>query len=153
MQNQFKQIILIYGALMLGQVLFCLVVIFIVTSGPDPAPQEGTPFELIVPTVIFVAIAGSFFVYRMRKQQGTALTGLSNKVEHYRTTAIMRSAILEGANLLAIFITFVTNNLNFLLWFSLGLLVFLYFRPSVEQFIRDYALSGQEEQELRKALG
>ncbi len=152
MQQQFKQIVLIYAALMVGQILFCMITIMIVTAGTDPIPKEDNLLESLLPVFVLGAFALSYLVYRTRLQSGSELSGLANKVEHYRSTAIIRAAIMEGANLLVIVLTLVDNNLNHLIWFSLGLLAFLYFRPSTEQFIRDYALSGKEAHELRQGL-
>ncbi len=152
MQKQFKQIVLIYAALMVGQILFCMAIILVVTSTADSYPKEMLVGEYFPPLYHFTGIGLAYFLNRSRRLAGMELGGLANKVEHYRTTVIVRSAILEIPNLLSIIFTLITGNLNYLLWFCIGLLVFLYFRPSAEQFIRDYALSGKEERELRQAL-
>ena len=152
MQKQFKQIVLIYAALMVGQIIFCMAIILVVTSTADPTPKEMLLGDFFPPLYHFAGIGLAYLLNRTRRLVGMELEGLANKVEHYRTTVIVRSALLEMPNLLSIILTFITGNLNYLLWFCIGLLVFLYFRPSAEQFIRDYALSGKEERELRQVL-
>ncbi|MCB0637969.1 MAG: hypothetical protein KDC54_15175, partial [Lewinella sp.] len=74
------------------------------------------------------------------------------KVLHYRTSVILRSAVLEAGNLFCLMLALLERNMNHLLFFALGLLVFFYFRPRINEITDLYQLTSGERQELTQAL-
>lgn len=67
---------------------------------------------------------------------------LSAKLTHYRMSCLFRWIMLEFANLLVIFIAFIERNTTILVYFTIGLLVFLTTRPTQERFENDYQING-----------
>jgi len=103
-----------------------------------------------VPPVILAGAGSAYLLNRERQAQLGHLTGLAAKAEHYRASVIIRSALMEGANLFAIIAALIDVNMTYLLYFAVGLLAFVYFRPSEAEFSRAYDLSAAEQEQLRK---
>lgn len=150
-QSIFRQVNILYYALLAGQVLFCLVVLFGVLD-PD-ARQSGwpeAPFGLVVPVLMASTMSAAFFINNRQLSQATDQPNLGAKINHYRSTVILRSALIEGGNLFCLVVLLLENNSTYLFLFAAGLLVFLYFRPGLNEFTQHYALSGAEQAEINQ---
>ncbi len=144
---------LLYLALLLGQFVFCLIVIFMLTQPDSPMIREGTDYLYLGLLVIFMAGSAAMFVNQLRNKQISKIrANFEGKVLHYRTTVIMRSAMVEAGNLFCIVLSILERSLTPLLIFALGLLVFIYFRPRVEEIATNYQLTGEERQKLERQL-
>lgn len=145
----FRQTNILYYALLLGQILFCLVAVFALDSAqPRQSGWPGEPFGMIVPIMMVGLFGVAFLLNNKRLAIGAGEPDLDAKVAHYRTTVIIRSALVEGANLLSVVCFLLENNTTFLIFFACGMLVFLYFRPSVNEFMQHYGLSAAEQAEM-----
>lgn len=149
MKEHFKQINILWLSLLVGQLLFFVIVYFLIT---EKAEDSADIFQTLVPAVLLGALGGVYFLSKKRSQEGASLDGLQTKADHYRVTIIMRSALLEGANLLAVIGMLLDNPPTYLPYFAVGIAAFLYFRPSVNRFIQDYQLKSQEAEALRSDL-
>lgn len=155
MKEQFRQINILYLALAGGQVAICAVLIFLLNQRDTNAVAEDASMEIykmIIPFIVLFGVGAAWYMNRLRIAQGATLKSLEEKVQHFRTTVITRSALIEGPNLLVLILAFLLNQMTYFAFFALGFAAFLYFRPTVDQFIRDYQISGSEEQQLRQAL-
>lgn len=156
-QEQVKQNEVLYFALLAGQLGIAIVLFLFIEN---PAAQSangasGSNFEaLIIALFCASAIGMSFFLYNKRKESGRQLKGsLEEKLVHYRQSFIMRAAMIEGVNLVAlIFYFFVEKNYVYLLLFALGIGAFLLIRPTVDRMAEDYQLSANEQNELRSLV-
>lgn len=144
-----RQIYILFYSLLAGQVLFCAMILFAIL---DPATRQSgwpaAPFGTFVPVVIAVMIPIALTISRKRLASGAAEPDLAAKLNHYRSVVILRSALLEGANLFCLVIFLLENNLTYLYFFAAGLLVFFYLRPSEDEFSQHYQLSSAERAEL-----
>jgi hypothetical protein len=134
-----KQLIIIYFALIMGQVLFASVVYFIM--GEESSSDSF--FGLVVPILSISTIGLSYFFYNKRKESGRNLKSLSGKINHYKVSNFIRFALMEGGNLFALVAVLLTNSMYFYLFFGLGMAAFLMAKPSQEGFINDYGISGE----------
>lgn len=145
----FYQINILYYALLAGQILFCIIILFALL---DPETRQSgwpeAPFGLIVPILLASIIPIVFFINNRQLSQATDQKDLPAKAAHYRTLVLLRSALIEGANLFCLVALLLENNSTFLIFFGAGLLLFLYFRPSVNEFLQHYQLSGAEKKEF-----
>lgn len=148
-KETFRQINIIYYALLAGQILFCSVIVFALQ---DPETRQTgwpeAPFGLIVPIVLASLLPLVFFINNRQLQQAAEQENLLSKLAHYRTLVLLRSALIEGANLFCLVCLLLENNSTFLIFFGAGLLLFLYFRPSVNEFLQHYQLNGSEKTEF-----
>ena len=147
----FQQLTVLYGALLLGQLLFFGVVYFLVANDMmDNQPMDESVFRTVVPIVILGGVGAAYALDRQRQGNMDQLQDLNAKMQHYRNAVILRSALIEGANFFALLAGLLTQNYTYLLYFAVGLLAFIYFRPSRQQFIDQYDLSAREKEELEK---
>lgn len=154
MMQQFKQTNLIYTALFIGQLLFAVLVYWMVTSKTANTTEgyRSFTFDQLPLMVALIGITGAFLMNRLRTAQGAHLEALGQILQHYHTTVILRSAILEGCNLIVLTLALLNGNLLYLVYFGLGMAGFLYFRPSPESLAKEYGLTRQQEEELRRSL-
>lgn len=145
MKAFFQQLYVIFLALLAGQLLFAGVVYYLVSNNMmDSQPMEDAIFKNLVPILIIAGAGAAYWFNRQRGQSGQAVETLAAREQHYRSSVIVRSALMEGANFFAIIAALITQNLVFLLYFAVGLLAFIYFRPSKDEFINQYDLTQEE---------
>ena len=153
--QQYKQTSLIYSALFIGQLLFAVVVVWMIT-GKGANTTEGYrsyTFEQLPLIIALTGLTGAFLMNRLRTTQGAGLENIGRVLQHYHTTVILRSAILEGCNLIVLTLALLHGNLLYLIYFGLGMAGFLYFRPSPEGLAKEYGLTRQQEAELKRMVG
>lgn len=151
-KSLFRSTYLIYVALLIGQIVFCFIAIFLITQ-PDRMPKEGSDYPFLALLVLFLAGGAAWFVNNLRRQQAQQITAnFDGKLLHYRTSVIMRSAMMEAGNLFCLILAMLEGSLSPILFFCLGLGLFLYFRPQLAEVAQVYQMTEQERQELEQYL-
>jgi hypothetical protein len=147
-RDTLKQLNLLFLALAGGQVLFCMLVAYMLSSGLYRAEPSGLPFDLLAPLILIGTAALAYLLDKRLSENGKAQPGLDNKALQYRTAAIIRLAVLEAGNLILVLAALLEGRLQFLLYFAIGLLIFFFFRPSRDNFVASFELSESEQKEL-----
>ena len=143
---------LIYVSLVLGQVIFSLFTVFLITQ-PDRDLKEGSDYPFLGILVVFLAAGAAWFVNKLRKDQLPKLRfNHDGKLLHYRTTVIMRSAMVEAGNLFCLILALLEGSLAPILYFCVGMVVFLYFRPQLAELVQLYGMNEEERQALERQL-
>ncbi|MDX1942249.1 MAG: hypothetical protein SFU99_16915 [Saprospiraceae bacterium] len=162
MKQSFKKLSTIFNLLLVVQLLFCAAALFSIHDDTLPKAivvrntndhvgaqeyisRQGILALVFLLSVVFVA----YLIDSQRKAQGAILQGLTEKAEHYRQTSIIRLSLIEVANILAIIVAIKENNLIYLGFVAVGLVLFLRFRPSIKRFIKGYELSTAEAEVLK----
>ncbi|MBX2870583.1 MAG: hypothetical protein KTR30_00730 [Saprospiraceae bacterium] len=152
MKDQFQNLNLMFAALSLGQVLFLLIILYVVwgeTNTGSTLPIDKQTL-LIIGALGFLGIAyaarglGNYFRNKAVKEKQP----LEQKVSAYRSSLIMRWALVEGFNLFILIMAFLQQDKSMLLLFGAGLIVFFSLKPSTTAFAEAYELSLQEENEI-----
>ncbi len=142
----------IYLALLGGQMLFAAVVLILVRGNnlDTDIRIEGLPMNLIVPVLLLAGVLVAYFLnnQRMRHAGNMGNANLVQKLNHYRVSVLLRSAIVEAVNLFSIIAALILNNLNYMIYFAVGILVYLYFKPSTQDFSDRYKLDGADMAKL-----
>lgn len=132
----FKKLQLIFYSLAGGQILFAAVVYFMINQEQEFA--EASYFSVLVPA----AVLGSAFLAYMVNARILATAAdqktVDTQFDHYRRRVIVRLAILEAGNLLALIGALTTGKFTFFLFFALGIAFFFYFRPTLFEMANDY---------------
>lgn len=157
-QEQIKQMGILYLGLITGQLLIFLL-LFLFVDGV-PAEQvgsgviEGNTMVIAIAIFCLTSIGAGFFLFNKRKEEGRRLPGeVGDKLMHYRTGFLIRGALIEGANLVALVVHFfIEKNMIYLVLFAIGIGAFLLIRPTTDRIIEDYQLSANEQSELRSSL-
>lgn len=151
-KDLFRSTFILYVVLLLGQILFCLLTVFLITQ-PDRPLKEGSDYPFLAILIVFLAAGAAWFVNKMRKDQAMTLeANHESKLMHYRTTVIFRSAIVEAGNFFCLILALLEASLTPILFFCLGLAVFLYFRPQLKELVEWYKLSEEERFKLEQQL-
>ncbi len=162
MQALFKQLSTIFNILLAVQIVLCTAALLLIrddklpkaivvrSTGEELTPQFISSNGILV-LVFLLSVAGvAYLIDSQRKAQGAILQGLLEKAEHYRQTSIIRLSLIEAANVLAIIVAIRENNIMYLAFVAVGLLLFLKFRPTVRRFVKGYELSDMEVELMRQ---
>lgn len=149
MKEYFKQLFILYGALAGGQILFATVVMALISQ--SPAAESDKTFMTILPFFVLGCLFVSFSINRKRKSSAAEVAPDARQ-EYYRTMVIIRCALVEGASLLSIVVAFITLDMRYLLFFACCLIFFVMLRPGVDEYLRLFPFSPQEESQIRQEL-
>jgi hypothetical protein len=147
-QSAFRKAALLFYALLIGQLVFGAVVYYLLATTVGREYEDFT--ELLPSYTPYLVVAGTaflaLFLNQLRRNQGRGLTSqVGSKILHYRTTVLLRSAILEAGNILVLTFILLTFERDFWLAFALGIALFLLARPRRAEFLTIYELTAAEE--------
>jgi len=145
-KGYFKILSVIHLAMILGVVLFGLVVFFFVADfqQPDTRSEIAGILVYLVPALVLAGILASNIIFRVKLNGVIESDDLKLKMTVYRESLIIRYALLEGPALFALAAIFITNNINFLVYAGLIVVLLAFKRPTKKSSIADLALSQQE---------
>jgi hypothetical protein len=132
----FKKLQLIFYALVGGQLLFAGVVFFMLNQ-----QQEFTDIPYLSVIVPAAVLGGAFLGYYLSNQLRVSAAEQRTEEDqllHYRRRVILRLALSEFGNIVALMGTLLTGNTTFFLFFALGMAIFFYFRPTLVEMANDY---------------
>jgi len=154
MRGQYRTTLLIYIALLLGQIAFCLFTVFFITLPGRPLASDHIQYPYAGILAIFLAAGAAWYVNQLREKSVVALkANFAGKLLHYQTTVIFRAAMIQVGNLFCLFLAILENSLSPLVYFCLGLLIYLYFKPNTSELVRVYQLTSAEKREIEKQAG
>lgn len=156
-QNQsakalFRSTFTLYVALFLAQIIFCLLVVFLITQ-PDRELMEGSNYPFLGILVVFLASGAAWYMNKLRTDSIARMSANhEGKLLHYRTTVLLRSAMVEAGNMFCVVLALLEGSLFPLFFFCLGLGVFLYFRPKLDEVVSVYQMDEATRQQLEQQL-
>ena len=153
-KETFQSTKILYLALIAGQLMILFIIVVVLNGDQlgNTGFSFGSPFTLIA-TALFLGMAPmSLFLYKKKVEEGRKMQSLEDKVAQYRASIIIRAALLEGVTLICIVFFMLEPNFLFLIPVAINLLLFSQFFPSPDHFIRDFELSGAEQNELKQQL-
>ena len=130
--KNFSQLRIIFYALAMGQFLFAAVVYYVTNTQSEFTDMPI--FAILAPVAVLGAGAMSYFLNQQLQLKELEEKDEDTRFGMFRRRVIARLAILEGGNLLAVVGTLITGNLQYLLYFLLGMLIFFLMQPKVEEF-------------------
>ncbi len=135
-KTSLAQVNILFFALLVGQVIFAAVAYYVLSRGAG-SEQADQPFlQVLVPLLLMVAV---FFSWRMvQKVPEGPFADEEAKLGNYRQQVILRSALMEGANLMAVVAAIMTGQMYYLTYFLVGIAAFVFFRPTATEFARKY---------------
>ncbi len=144
-----KTLPIIHIALLLGQVLFCIVVFAIQKQTPKfDISNTADPFLFVVPVMAIACFAISNFLFRQQLTIAAGKPTVAQKIQTYQAASIVRFAPLEGASLFGIVTYMLTGNLLFISISGLIILYFIFIRPTKDKIVTGLNLDYQEKAEL-----
>lgn len=151
MKESFRQLFILYGALAGGQILFAAVVMALISQSPETGTDQDNIFMTILPFFVLSCIFAAFGINRMRKSKAAEVAP-EGRFDYYRSLLIIRCALVEGASLFSIVVALITSDMRYLLFFAACLIAFMVLRPGVDEYLRLFSFSPQEEAKIRQEL-
>jgi hypothetical protein len=147
MKEKFKQLQIIFLSLLLGQLAFAIVANYVMING---AISDTGAFIYLVPAVMIVGTVGGFYIFNsnLKKVVASEFT-FEKKFEEYRKNSLVRWAMMEMGNLLAIIAAIIEVKSFYFALLGLGMLIFSTTRPNVVDFSKRFNLTLEEEQMLK----
>lgn len=150
-QNGLKTLNILHKALLMGQVFFTAICVFVVYTKSILPPAKELEKVLQVAALI-VTVAGIFAgmsifkkkLMQIREMQSDA----KEKFAMYRSASIVQWALLEGPSIFCITCFFLTGNYAFLALAIVIMFLFVLMAPSKNKVIIHLQISEQELDEL-----
>lgn len=149
--QEFKSNQIIWMAMLAGQVMIATIFIFLISGeeGRLSFSKFGDSIFMLVATVLTIScVFLSFYMYNKRKTEIPTLSDFEEKLAHFKSTFILRAALLEGSVLTCLVFMFMEKNLMYLLIALIPLCLFVMIRPTIDLFTHDYQLSNNERSQL-----
>lgn len=149
--DAFKQIRIIFFALIAGQLIYFFVALILVGNNSFAVDEdyENLPGFLALLIIVSLVISSKYLYRRLISAQ-TGNSTLDEKINSYRTNNIIKFALLEGANLISITFYLLTGDFLYLAMFIIVLaLNFIYF-PGKEKFMMDFELTPEDMEKMNK---
>ncbi len=141
-KEYFRILNILYFGLLSGQIFFAAVTLYLTLSGA--VNQENSSlrdiFVFIVPLFVVGGIYGSLVAFKNRLSVTKSKVNLIEKMSDYRTTCIVRWALLEFPSFFAIIVYFLTGDFIFLAMAALIIAYFVTIKPNVEKTTIDLEL-------------
>lgn len=148
-QANFKINYILFGALLMGLIIFALLAYFGFTKNLDKVDESLLNiFMFIIPLFAILEIFLSRFMYNKTIKQLPENSTLLEKMGKYRTAKIISWALLEGAGLFCIVVFIMTKADFFLIVFFVIIVAFILSKPSVNEFITDFKIEGEDRNAL-----
>jgi len=145
-KEYFKLISIIHLYLVLGIVLFGLVVsLFIIDFRQvDTQSKLAKLFVYLVPGLVIVGIVAGNMIFRTKLNALKENKDLKSKIMGYRESLILCYMVFEAPAMFALVAVFMTNDINFIVYAVLMVIILAIKRPTTKSAIADLQLSQQE---------
>jgi len=144
----FKNLSIIHGALIAGQVMFAIVASTIAKNKHFDLNLSADSLLMVAPILAVGCFIMSSFLFKQQLQIAANKSDLKSKITGYQTASIVRMAPLEGASLFNIVVFLLSGNYFTLIISILIVLYFLSFRPTKDRVTDSLNLSYEEQSEL-----
>lgn len=145
-----KTLPIIHAALIIGQVLFAAITLFITLSKPaaSRSAQPDDVFMILVPVMAAGSVVLGQFMFKkllaVAQQQAT----IQGKMARYQSAFIVRMALLEGASLFGIVVYLLTANPLFIGISGLLVIYGIWLRPTRQKTEDDLQLSYPDKLDM-----
>ena len=149
--NGLKALSVIHRALMMGQILFASVCIYLIYS--NAVLPLANDLDKILQVVALALTAGGIFagmtLFKKKLMQIREMqTGAKEKFDLYRSACIIQWALLEGPSIFCIICFFITGNYAFLALVLVVLFLFAMTAPSKVKILLQLQISESELDDL-----
>lgn len=137
---------IIHGAMLLLQVLFLAVVFWLVE--PSRMPEHDLFFNIAGAVVLVLGFVLSYILPAKSINESKAKRGLGEKLNVYRTAAILNWALLDGVCVFLIVGYFMTGELRFVLASVFAMVALFLNRPTIDRIVYKLDLDESEQRTL-----
>ena len=145
--SYFRQLNILFFALIMGQILFVVIGLFI-NSNQSVAVSFPDDLEkvliLLVPIVVVINVSLSFLLFVAKIKPLRNINDWEQQLKGYRSALLLRYAIMEAPSLFSVVVYLLTGNNTALLFIPLILLLFFTQRPRPAALAKHLALHDDE---------
>ncbi len=143
--DTFKQLKIIFFALAAGQIFYFVVSFILIENGTVLLNKDvSTVWGFIVPLIFVLMVVASKVLYN-RAINSKIKAGDEEKLITYRTSNIIKFALLEGANIFCITFYLLTSDFLYAGMFIIIMGIFFVNYPGKEKFMAEFGLSSFKE--------
>lgn len=141
--DNFKQLQILHGALMMGAIFISIVLGYLLTNEAAITDYAGlgSGFLAIAAAIMAVEVVISYLIWNKRQSNIPATNVATEKWAHYRSSCILRWAMLEGGIFLSVVLTYLEQNLAGFVITAIGLAFLFLARPSRDYVSEKYGLN------------
>lgn len=142
--------LVVWAAMLIGQVFFCAIAIYLVKYGAMNIEQTDLNEILlyIVPLIAVGCFSASYFLFKQRIIALKDIADLNTKIANYRSALILKWALLEGPSFFAIVAYLLTGNYLLLCVAVVIIIIFILTMPNQARFESDLELSWQDKNDI-----
>ncbi|MGQ9799817.1 MAG: hypothetical protein ACUVRG_11125 [Ignavibacterium sp.] len=143
--EQFKSVQIIFFALLISQILFLFISVFLVQSGNVKPNYDLFLILLIVDLMIITpAIVIGPMIYRRFIESADSKKLVEEKFILYRQGVIIKLAFVEAPTIFSIVSYLLTGSVIFLILAVGVLILFFFHKPTLEKFAEDFNIRLSE---------
>ena len=128
--NFYRQVIVIFYAIMTGHVLFASVVVFFLQSGFANVGEQENLFLYVSIAISVLGVSSAYTLFRLKTNTINPEDAPDIKLSAWRTAFILKLALLEMPCLLNIIFYLLTNNKLYLYIYVLLAIIMLINKPA-----------------------
>ncbi len=148
--NIIKQLRVIFFALAAGQILYFVISIYLINAELVVVNKDySTLLGFIAPLIVVVLVVSSKLLYKHNVDSIKREVSLNEKLISYRTSSIVKFALLEAANVLSITFYLVTGDFLYAGMFVIVMAIFFINIPGKDKFSLDYNLNSDDINKLK----
>lgn len=150
-KQYFQSLLIIYFALLAGQLMFAVIAYFISSSNGGLGETDADFVQIGQIMVAVLAVTNLIISTQISKalvSKAKDKNTLKEKLAGYRSALIVKYALLEGASMFASVFLLLTGEIFFFIVAVLIIGVFLLYRPSKEKTIAELQLHYTEVEKL-----
>lgn len=145
--NYLRSLQILYKALLIGQLLFAVIVMLLVSKGiaGSGIGISGNTFFYVAIGLSVVAVGMSYRLFGQKIEEAKQQDSLTAKLDGYRGAFILQLALCEGPALFSIICYFLTGYNMVLILLALLILNFIKLSPTKPKVIQQLELDSEEE--------
>jgi uncharacterized protein YneF (UPF0154 family) len=147
-KQYFTSLTVIHAALVLGQVLFGIISVYLTQSSQEVHDKTDLLTIILIPVLICTGIIVGNFIADNKLTKIRKELPVKTKLQEYRTILIIKYALVEGPVLFSIVQFLITANYYFLLFAAAGIIYMVYIRPTRTATMLNLKLSTEEKEQL-----
>lgn len=142
--SQFKQMLIVFYAIMFGHTAFALIAVFGLHAGAVPPSQDYDIFIYVSIAISIGATAAAYVYYRNKIAALQTEENTDIKFTGWRSAFIVKIALLEMPCLLNIVFLIVSNNKIFLYLYILFAIIMLLNKPTLYKLEEELQIGDTE---------
>jgi branched-subunit amino acid transport protein len=148
-EEYFKALKIVHFALVIGLLIFGLISVLLRLKGYNSVSEEiSSSLSYFVPFLLLIGIVIGNILFKKKLNISINKPSLKEKLIYYRTALLTRYMIIEMISFIAIVAYLLTGDYGLLGMIVVVIIMFIFYRPTINSTIKDLELNKDEIQIL-----